>query len=89
MRVRSSAGGRAADSVSRRVRSDARAATCMTLAVVSVALLAAQAQAQVSTGTAFAASKDGDLVTNDHVISGCGSVEARLGSRMFWAAIIR
>jgi hypothetical protein len=83
MRVRSSEGGRPADSVSRGVRSCAGAAMSMTLAVVSVVLLAAQAEAQVSTGTAFAVSKDGDLVTNDHVISGCGSVEARLGSRMF------
>ena len=65
------------------MRIDARAATRMTLAAVSVALLAAQAEAQVSTGTAFAVSKDGDLVTNDHVISGCGSVEARLGSQVF------
>jgi S1-C subfamily serine protease len=76
MRVRSSA-----DSVSRDVRSEARVAIRMTLAVVSVAVLVAQAQ--VSMGTAFAVSKDGDLVANDHVISGCGSVEARLGSRMF------
>src|SRR5215472_15370609 len=83
MRVRSSAGGRAATLVWRGVRRDVRAATCMTLAVVSVAMLAVQAQAQVSMGTAFAVSKDGDLVTNDHVIAGCGSVEARLGSRMF------
>jgi hypothetical protein len=82
-RVCSSAGGRAADSVSRDVRSEARVAMRMTLAVVSVAVLVAQAEAQVAMGTAFAVSKDGDLVTNDHVISGCGSVEARLGSRMF------
>jgi hypothetical protein len=87
MRVRSSEGGRAADSISRGVGNCAGTAMRMTLAVVSVALLAAQAEAQVSTGTAFAVSKDGDLITNDHVISGCGSVEARLGSRMFSGAV--
>jgi S1-C subfamily serine protease len=28
-------------------------------------------QAETFTGTAFAVSEDGDLVTNEHVISGC------------------
>jgi hypothetical protein len=79
MSVRSSASGRAAALVWR----GARAAMRMTLVVVGVGLLAADAEAQVSMGTAFAVSKDGDLVTNNHVISGCGTLEARLGSRMF------
>lgn len=83
MSARSSASGRAAALVWRGVRNHAWAAMGMTLVVLGVGLLAGEAEAQVSMGTAFAVSKDGDLVTNNHVISGCGTVEARLGSRMF------
>jgi Trypsin-like peptidase domain len=38
------------------------------------------AKPPMSYGTAFAVTKDGDLVTNEHVVSGCTSVEVRLGS---------
>ena len=37
--------------------------------------------AQMSSGTAFAVTEDGDVITNEHVVSGCTSVDARLGSR--------
>jgi hypothetical protein len=33
----------------------------------------------MSYGTAFAVTEDGDLVTNEHVVSGCTSVDAQLG----------
>jgi hypothetical protein len=37
--------------------------------------------AEVLTGTAFAVSDDGDLLTTADVVSGCTSVEVRFGYR--------
>src|SRR5438105_13135809 len=33
----------------------------------------------MASGTAFAVTGEGDLVTNEHVVSGCTAVDARLG----------
>jgi S1-C subfamily serine protease len=62
-----------------------------------VLTLAAQAaRADTSTGTGFAVSEDGDLITNEHVISHCvrnphGEVDAvavRRGDRRFLGAVL-
>jgi Trypsin-like peptidase domain len=45
----------------------------------TVGMKAQIAKPQISYGTAFAVTEDGDLVTNAHVVAGCGSVDARLG----------
>jgi S1-C subfamily serine protease len=67
----------------------ARKAACTTLAACALAFAPAPTQAapQVSTGTAFAVTEHGDLVTNEHVVARCGSVEARLGSRSLAATV--
>jgi Trypsin-like peptidase domain len=59
----------------------------LALAMIMAATLASTtgmkaqtAKPQISYGTAFAVTEDGDLVTNEHVVSGCNSVDARLGS---------
>ncbi len=49
----------------------------------SMGAQAQTAKPQMSFGTAFAVTEDGDLVTNEHVVSGCTSVDARLGPSGF------
>ncbi|MBX9646522.1 MAG: serine protease [Xanthobacteraceae bacterium] len=41
-----------------------------------------------SYGTAFAVTKDGDLVTNAHVVAGCTAVTARLGATEFQGNVV-
>ena len=48
-------------------------------AASSTGAKAQAAKPQMSYGTAFAVSEDGDLVTNAHVVAGCSSVDALLG----------
>src|SRR6266536_2777563 len=46
--------------------------TGVMLVAASLAVTPVTLHAEIFTGTAFAVSEDGDLVTNEHVISGCG-----------------
>jgi S1-C subfamily serine protease len=47
--------------------------------ILSLLLAVTSGQAGSVTGTAFVVSEDGDLVTNEHVVSGCTTVTVRRG----------
>jgi S1-C subfamily serine protease len=58
------------------------------VAVSLVLLSGLPVRAQVvNAGTAFTVTEDGDLITNEHVISGCTTVETLLGARRFIGAV--
>src|SRR5260221_14616107 len=48
----------------------------------------AQSAPPNSYGTAFAVTKDGDLVTNAHVVAVCTAVSARLGDTVFQGNVL-
>src|SRR5262249_6261521 len=66
----------------RQVAAVAKLLIFLTLAPSTAALAQSPriAKPEVSFGTAFAVTEDGDLVTNEHVVSGCNSVDVRLGA---------
>jgi hypothetical protein len=73
----------------RALAAGAAKAACATFATFTLACPPAPAQAtpQLSTGTAFAVTEHGDLVTNEHVVARCGRVEARFGARVLPATV--
>jgi S1-C subfamily serine protease len=56
--------------------------------LASVLWTRGHAETETATGTAFAVSEDGDLITNEHVVSGCTTITVHQGSRHYGARIL-